>query len=430
MIIAFTVLLVVLVATAELTTTLIGQAATAHAQVTATDLADQTLNQLANEPISQLSPDVNRNVQLSSVSLAGETFSITQYLHWAGTGDAHSLCLTGSPPQVMQATVTVGWGQGQHLAETSVINPPYGQAQSTDGWLAVLVQSAADPSKPPVDVGAVGVVITAPGSSTPLPTETPDATGCVYAALPPGDGYTVTLQSPASPAFVGVDGQSSPSATNINVTQGKAADVSFLYDRAAAVSFQPAAAAPPLATGMPVSVGNSGLTNGYLVAVPAGSGSTGPVDLFPFPTGYRVWYGDCLAETPSSSQDWTKTSPPTTAVQPATAVTATAGGLVQLNLAVTASGAGPVTATAVLDDPHPGLCPADHYGLGPATVDGGTAAIAAQIIPEDYTVTVTDTADGATATVDLAWDPTTGEWADTGTKTEYPTASSIPVSVG
>ncbi len=429
MIIAFTVLLVVLVATAELTTTLLGQAATAHAQVSATDLADETLNQLANEPISQLTPDVNRNVSLTPLAIAGETFDLTQYLHWAGTGAAHSLCVTGSPPQVLQATVTVSWGQGrQRLAETSVINPPYGQAQSTDGWLAILIQSAANPSLPPTGVGAVGVVITPQGGS-PLPTDAPDSTGCVYAAVPPGS-YTVALQSPASPPFVGTDGQSSPSSNNVSVSQGQASDVSFLYDQAAAVSFQPALSSPPLATGMPISVGNSGLTSGSLVAVPAGTNGTGPVNLFPYPTGYQVWYGDCPAEAPGNSSDWTKTSPPTTAVQPGQPVTAIAGGLVEIDLAVQTSGAGPDSATAVLDDPHAGLCPADQYGIGQGAVAGGTATIAAQIIPEDYTVTITDTADGKTALLDLAWDPTTGKWANTATGKEYAPTSPVPVTVG
>lgn len=430
MVVAFTVLLVVLVATAGLTTTLLGQAADAHAQVTATDLADETLNQLANEAISQLSPNVNRDVTLSPVTLAGERYSLTQYLRWAGTGAAHSLCTTGSPPQVLQATVTISWGGGHHLAETSVINPPYGQAQSSDGWIAVLLQSAADPSQPPADVTAVGVVITPPGASGPLATERPDSTGCVYAAVPPGAGYSVTLQSPASPPFVSTDGGPSPTVKNVTVTQGQAADVSFLYDQAAQVSFAPAAAAPPLATGMPVSVSNPGLTSGSTTVVPAGGTGTAPADLFPFASGYQAWYGDCPAEAPGNPQSWTGTSPPTTAVAAGKTVTATTGGLVQLELAVTASGRGPIQATAQMADPTPKLCAAERYGLGTATAAGGTATLAVQIIPEDYTITVTDTADGATATLDVTWDPATSTWVDSATKAAYAPTSPIPVTVG
>jgi len=430
MVVAFTVLLVVLVATAELTTTVFGQAATTRAQVTATDLADQSLTELGADPLSQLQSDVNQTVYQSPVTLGGETFTIGDYLQWGDTGAPHSLCLTGSPPQIMQATVTVSWGGQHRLAETTVINPPYGQTQSQDGWLAVLVQGAASlaPSsstttseQPPADVSAVGVSITPEGGSALAPLA-PDASGCLYQPLAPGT-YTVALQSPTTPAFVDNNNDPAPTQQDVTVTQGQATDVSFLYDQAGTVTFTGGTPTPPLASGMPVTVSNSGMAAGSQVVVTAGEAGVATAHLFPFPSSYSAWFGDCPSETPGSG--WTDASSAAVTVSPGQAVSAVAGGLVDLDLEVSTT-TGPVTATGTLADPSPSICPSETYGLGTVPVSGGTATLADQIIPEDYTVTVI--AGSSSATVDLTWSG--GDWHDTATGASYPPSSAIPVTVG
>lgn len=416
-IVAFAVLLVVLVATAELTSSLLGQAATTRGQVTATDLADQYLNALAEDPLSTLQSDVNRTLPLGSTSVGGETYDMTQYLGWQGTGAAPSLCTSGNPPEVMQATITVSWGHSQHVAETSVINPPYGAAQSTDGWLSIRIESAADPASPPSDVSAVQVTIT-PSGGDASPALTPDNQGCLYEAEPAGT-YSVSVSGPASPVFVDNNEQTSPPAATATVGAGQATDVAFQYDEAASVTFASQTGSPPLATGMPVTVANPGMTSGSRVVVAAGGNGTGPVALFPYPAGYTAWYGDCSPEQP--------TSPSTVAVSPAQATTATVSGLVQLTLALSGNDMTAVGTATLADPSNPPVCTAETYGLGQTRIDQGTGTMSVQIIPEDYTLTVTDQGNGQSTQLSIAWDPTTSEWAYSGTET--PPSTPIPVSV-
>lgn len=424
MIVAFTVLLVVLVATAELTSSILGDAATTHAQVTATDLADQVLNQLSQDSIQTLQTDVNRDLELTSAAnggspykIGGETYNVWQYLGWYGTGDAPSLCVTGNPPEVMQATVTVTWGESGRLAETSVINPPYGSAQSTDGWLSVRIESAADPNDPPSDVSAVAVSVTPQGGS---PTSyTPDDQGCVYDAVAAGS-YTVAVTGPGSPVFVNNNNLTTPPAVAASVTAGQATDVDVQYDEADTLSFSPAASSPPAATGMPITVANPGMTAGSQVAVPYGSATDGPVEVFPFSSGYSVWYGDCTDEEPAA--------PSAVAVSAGQSTTASVGGLEPLTLAVSVPGAS-VSGTATLTDPS---CSTENYGLGTAQAVNGTATLSAQIIPESYTLTLTDLSDNQSTQLFLAWSSTNDEWlystTSGGPQTLSPPTSPIPVT--
>lgn len=417
MLVAFTILLIVLTATATLTTSLLGQAASTKDQVTATDLADQALAQVAEEPLSTLSADVNRTVDLTTsgpVTVAGTPFAMAQYLGWYGTGAAPSLCTSGNPPEVLQATVTVTWDHGrQRIAETSVIDPPYGAAQSTDGWLSVQIESAANPSEPPADVQAVQVVITPSGQAS-LPAEQPDPQGCLYQPVPAGS-YQVVVQGPASPLFVDGDDQPDPPPTTVTVTAGRATDVDVPFDQAAMVGFTPAETSPALASGLPVTVANPGMTSGSEVAIPYPATSSGPVPLFPYPSGDTVWYGDCPDEQPAH--------PSTVTLVPGQPATATVGGLVTLTLAISTPGAS-VSATATVHDPS---CPSDTFGLGQATTSGGSATVSAQIVAESFTVTVTDLADGKTATVSLEWQG--DQWLDQANDQTYPPASPIPVTV-
>jgi Tfp pilus assembly protein PilV len=412
-VIAFAVLLVVLVATAELTSSLLGQAATTRGQVTATDLADQYLNALAEDPLSTLQSDVNHNVSLGSTTVGGERYSLTQYLGWEGTGAAPSLCTSGNPPEVMQATITVTWGQTQKVAETSVINPPYGAAQSTDGWLSIRVESAADPSLPPSDVTAVSVTVTPAGGGSGT-TYVPDSQGCLYQPEASGS-YSVTVSGPVSPTFVDNNERTAPPAVTATVTAGQATDVGFPFDEAATVTFAPQVPGPPLASGMPVTVANPGMTSGSQVVVPAGGNGAGPVALFPFPTGYTAWYGDCSTEQPAS--------PATVAVSPGTPATGTVTGLEPLTLALSGNDMTAV-GTATLADAS---CTTETYGLGSAQINGGSGTMSAQVIPEAYTVTVTDQGNNQSAHLSIAWDATKQEWAYSGTET--PPSTPIPMAV-
>jgi Tfp pilus assembly protein PilW len=97
-------------------------------RVAALEMAEQGLEQISNDSITTLEADLNTNWALNSATVAGVTYTVTGYLTWLGVGNNPDLCTAGSPPQVMSATATVTWGKNSKLAESEVINPPYGLA--------------------------------------------------------------------------------------------------------------------------------------------------------------------------------------------------------------------------------------------------------------------------------------------------------------
>ena len=268
------------------------QAGVARQRVAATELAEQWLETIANDPLTTLQAYIGHNVLLTPtpVTIVGTQFAASAHLEWSGTGSAPSLCLSGNPPQVITATVTVNWNVNVTLAETTVINPPYGTAVPTDGWVSVRVIGATG-SDPPADVSSVVVAI----DGTDY---TPDQYGCVYQQEPAGT-YTVAVSSaPGGPLFISSQENQAPS-TAVTVVAGLTAFASFHYDQASTLTFS-ASAPATAATGMPISVGNPELTPlPWFVAVPAGATSTSAT-LFPYLSGYDVWFGDCTAEQPAT----------------------------------------------------------------------------------------------------------------------------------
>ncbi|MCK4177454.1 carboxypeptidase-like regulatory domain-containing protein [Aciditerrimonas ferrireducens] len=421
-VVAFSVLLLVLLAVAGLTGGVLGQAATARAQSAAGGLAESVLGGLAHQPLSTLDAEVDQVVPLPPVTLAGETFARQQYLTWQA-GNGPNLCQSGQPPVALQATVTVSWNHDrQHLSESSVVDPPYSPAEAGQGDLAVQIQSAQNPSEPPTQVQAIAVVVQNAQGQT-VTTATPDSAGCVYLALPAGS-YTVSVQSPQSPLFVDPSGQAATPPGQVSVEAGQVTQLAVPFDQAAPTTFAPAAASPPPVPGLPVTVTASGLPSGAQVVVAAGSTSEGPAPLFPFPSGYQAFFGDCSAEAPASPTGF-----PTS---PGTDQTVDLAGLVPLDLAVSAKGAGPVSGTLTLAPPSGSGCPADQFPLGPSSLHQGAGQLDRQVLAFPATLTLVDQADGASTTVQLAWDASTEQWLVTqgGTTTPYQAGQPIPVAVG
>jgi len=427
-IVAFTVLLLVLVAVGSLAGDVLGQAATARAAVTAGGLAEQTLGQLAHEPLSSLSTQVDRSVSLPVITLAGETFSRQEYLAWQAPGTP-DLCQSGQPPVALLATVTVAWDHDrQHLSQTSVLDPPYSAQEAGDGDLAVAVQSAADPSQPPADVQAVRVLVSTPDGQQ-VTSATPDPSGCVYLTLPAGS-YEVSLQSPTAPLFVDPAGQEQTPAQQVTVAAGQVSQLAVSFDQATLVTFQPSplpsssTPPPPPISGLPVTVTSSGLPTGSAVIIPAGQNPSGPVPLFPFPTGYHAYYGDCPAEAPANPTGFS--------TAPGAVDTVDLSGLEPLELQVSATGAGPVTGTLQLDPSASSGCPADSFPLGPLDLQHGSGLLSAQVLPLDSQVTLQDQADGASTSLGLSWDPSSDEWlvSQGGTTTPFSPSQPIPVQLG
>jgi len=158
---SLSVLLVVLVSTSYLIDNVVQQAATSREKVAATELAEQWLEHLSNDPISSLQAYIAKDVQLTAtpVSVANILYTVWGHLEWADTGATHSLCTSGNPPQVIRATVTVKWA-GQALGETTIINPPYGTVVPGDGFLSVQIYGLNAPNPPADTANLVNVPVT------------------------------------------------------------------------------------------------------------------------------------------------------------------------------------------------------------------------------------------------------------------------------
>ena len=410
-VLALVILMVILIATSNLVSDVLKQASHAKEQVSATEIAEQWLERLANDPLATLQGDINHSVPLTSVPdvVAGIGYSASALMAWADTGASQNACTSGNPPQVILATVTVSWGQGQTLDETTIIDPPYGTAVPNDGYISVQIIGASG-TGPPTGVTNLKVTIN-DGVGGSLTTYTPDVNGCVFQQEVPGT-YTVSLSS-SSGGWIDWQENTAPS-TSLTVVSGVTSPWSFHYDQSSTVAFT--SSAVPIATGMPVSVGN-----GQLTPVPwktVVTGGTTSATLFPYQSGYSVWYGDCLAEEPSA--------PASVAVSPGGSSTATITGLVPLQLQVTKSGS-PLygaTANAVVKDSADG-CPADTYGLSPASGTTPSPALSlTEVIPETYSVTVVDPGNGLSTTVTLQ--VTATGVVDGGTT--YPDGTPVPVT--
>jgi hypothetical protein len=421
-VVAFAVLLLVLLATAAVVTNVLGQASNGRSATAAGGIAEATLNQISKQPISTIDDQVDRTITLPPQTVGGETFTIQQYLTWQA-GSSPSPCQSGQPPIALQATVTVSWNHDQqHLSESAVVDPPYSNTEANQGDLAVQIQSAANPDQPPADVQAVTVAVDNSQGQN-VANATPDPTGCVYLALPAGS-YTVSVQSPATPVFVDQSNQTTSAPQTVSVSAGQLSQIAVPFDQAAHVSFVPASAAPPALAGLPVTVVESGLPTGSQVVVPANSASQGPVPLFPFPSGYHAYFGDCAAEAPSAPSGF--------ATSPGETETAQIAGLEPLDLSITATGAGPIKGTLTLDPPSGSSCPADSFTLGPLDLQGHSGQLDTQILAYPATVSLTDQSDGATTSLKITWDQSTSSWqvAQNGATTSYPVGQPIPVSIG
>ena len=140
-ILSLTVLLLVLVASSFLVDTVVKQAAFNRQRVAAAELAEQYLETTSNATLSSLQANIAKDVLLTPtpVTVGGVNYSVWSHLEWAGTGNAPSLCTSGNPPQVIRATMTVKWGAGQSMGETSIIDPPYGTVIPGDGFLSIQI---------------------------------------------------------------------------------------------------------------------------------------------------------------------------------------------------------------------------------------------------------------------------------------------------
>jgi len=376
-ILSLTVLLLVLIASSYLVDNVVQQAAFNRQRVAAAELAEQYLETTSNATLSSLQADISKDVLLTAtpVTVGGINYNVWSHLEWAGTGNAPSLCSSGNPPQVVRATMTVKWGNNQSLGETSIIDPPYGTVIPGDGFLAVQIYGANSPSAPADTANLINVQVNVTSQTTGTTiTYNPDQSGCVYLQEPLGK-YNVSLASPTGgPSFIDYQENPTPSVANTSVSIAglRAVLVTFHYDESGTVTLSPSAGAP-VPAGLPVSVGNPALLPfTTAVVVPLG-GTTSSVQLFPYTTGYTVWYGDCTTQATVTKEQ--PTGATTISFAPRGAAAASITGLSTLAISVTRTGnaaftAAP-TATATIND---SAAPGDGCPSGDNNATGSTVA--------------------------------------------------------
>jgi len=451
---SLSVLLIVLVASTYLVDNIVSQAAINRQKVAATELAEQYLETTSNATLSSLQADISKDVLLTPtpVSVGSINYSVWSHLEWAGTGNQPSLCASGNPPEVIRATITVKWGQGQSLGETSIIDPPYGTVIPGDGFLSIQITGAAT-GKPPADTpNLINVLVNVTPQGGTTVTYNPDQNGCVYLQEPLGK-YLVSLGSPAGgPTFI--DWQenltpSQPAAPVPPATQnylsvsvpGIAVGAAFRYDEVGTVTLNPSASAP-VASGLPVTVSNgSNLQPSYTYTpVPYNNNATS-AQLFPYATtAYSVWYGDCT--TIAGVTEEQPAAPATFTLTPKGSTTASITGLNTLAIAATRTGgaafsAAPTATATVADAAAPGDgCPAadkpgasspelyNLAGFAPTTV-GSTTSYTTQtaIMSQTYTVVVHDPTNNSNTPFSMVVGPS----GTTYNGTTYP--GSVPVVV-
>lgn len=249
-------------------------------------------------------------------------------------------------------TVTSFTANASYPATTPVALPD-------EGFLGVQINGVKGTA--PSAVAGVSVQLTSVtnGSSA---TFVPDSNGCVYEEELPGTSY-VTLGSSTTPPFVDQYENVAPSTQNLPyseqvVSAGSATIWTATFNQGGKVNFAPSGGVG-VATGTPVSVGNTGIpTSSWTTVVAAGSSATSAT-LYPFSSSYTVWYGDCLAEEPAG--------PATVSVTQGGTYSASITGLVNLTVQPeTSSGAnnpGATTAATVQDPVSTDNCPADVLTL-------------------------------------------------------------------
>ena len=224
-------------------------------------------------------------------------YTVTQNAQFVGQSSSTSSCDSpgSSTGQIMQVSEIVTW-QGmagtKPIKSVTTLAPPVGAYSASSGSVAAKVFDSAGAVAPNINVQVTG-----PSTVTQSTT----SEGCAYFAFLPAGTYTVSII-----AGTGVGDQELPvPVQTASVTVGQTASVQFQYDRAATIaatlpSPSNTPGAPPYATGMSISVVNTGLQPYGQFSFPAtttGDVTTSP-SLFPYASGYTVFAGSCTDNNP------------------------------------------------------------------------------------------------------------------------------------
>lgn len=350
---------------------------------------------------------------VSTTTVGGVNYTVSRYARWiykSETGATAGPCqvppTTANPLAYVAVTASISWAAMngvQPVTSSTVVTPPVGIYDQTDGHIAVtvLTRSGAPRSGVNVSISSTGVSDSATTSSD----------GCAFFAFQPVGAYAVALSS--ATGMVDGQGSAAPSQT-VTVKAASTSSVQFLYDTAGTATITLAGnGGYTVPSSVPISLGNTHLLpGGYMVFTGSGSPRT-LNNLFPYVDGFGAWAGSCSDADPQGinplgSPYYTGASrstllafpanPPYTAsgtvTLPALQVTVKKGATLKSGYAVTAVHVVPSGATS-----DPGCASGETYAVGTSNTSG----IANQALPfGTWAITATSGASTGTANVTLS----------------------------
>jgi Tfp pilus assembly protein PilV len=291
--------ILVMVVGATLTMIDVGSRTTAanRARSVASTLAEQDQEKLRGLP----APALANYHSSSTVTVDQNDYQVFSDSDWIydATGATESCTNKTTQANYIRISSTVSSGvvgnRVKPITVRSLVAPRVGDYGANQGTLAVLVKDELDHGVPNVAVDVAG------------PDTYMDYTndfGCaVFGHIPVGT-YAATLNTPGW-----VDKNRNQISTQTNaVSAGTTALLQMSYARAAQIDtvFETKVGATPVkpAKGNALTVANSSVPSSGIVqftspTAPAASPVISATKLFPFPSGYTAYAGDCLANDPT-----------------------------------------------------------------------------------------------------------------------------------
>jgi prepilin-type N-terminal cleavage/methylation domain-containing protein len=288
LVVAIAVLLIGLTGATKMMASSILVSGDTRLRVIAANVATETLEQLrgtASDPSRFATIPIGFSTATRTVGPF--RFTVETDTEWVGQRANASNCdAGGNQPQILRSNVSVSWTHmrgTKPVESTTTLAPPVGVYSANTGAIAAkLVTASGDP--------ATGVQVSATSATTRTVVTGDD--GCAFFAFLPTGTYNVT----ATAAGWVNDQELVVPSQSTTVSVGSTKSVVFNLDRAATLNVTGWTSSAPAATGIPVSVANTGLQPNGQYVFPAGTTALTP--LFPYSDGYSLFAGSCTDANP------------------------------------------------------------------------------------------------------------------------------------
>ena len=289
-VVASTLLLVAFLAAAGLFASGTRVSGDTRMRVIAAQLASSAIEAVrgpAADP-SKFTTSVIPGTTVTTKTVNGLKFTVTQEMQWISQSSTTDACDSGGVGSnaILQVSESVTWsgaGATAPVESNTTLSPPAGAYSAVSGSIGAKVVNAAGQPLPNIAVSVVGPMSRSQNTTSE---------GCAFFAFLTPGSYTVSVTAGTG---VGDQEQLVPSQST-SVTVGQTASMQFNYDTAATITvtgWSGSTATP--ATNIPIGVANTGLQFG---AYTYAAGTTTMTPLFPYPSGYTVFAGNCTDNSP------------------------------------------------------------------------------------------------------------------------------------